>query len=211
MRHMLYSIKHPEAFIIKDNTGRESFGGNQAWYPKYWSRQSGCGPTSAANIMAYLAETREEYAKLYEQKSRLKEEFLRHMELLFHYVKPGPMGVNHVDKYIDGIHQYAKLRGLSLKTNLLSVEKETIHKRTRRELADFVQKAMEQDAPIAFLNLSRGEENHLQNWHWITITSVQIDETHIWAIASDEGEKRKFDLLLWYLTTGMHGGLIYIV
>ncbi len=206
---MLFSIKHSEAFNIKETTGRESFGGNQAWYPKYWARQSGCGPTCAANIMAYLAETRAEYAKLYDQKSKGKEDFIRHMEVLFDYVKPGPMGVNHVDKYINGVHKYAKSKGLSLKTNLLAVEKETINNRTKKELADFVQKAMELDTPIAFLNLSRGEEIHLQNWHWITITSVQIEENHIWTIASDEGMKRKFDLLLWYLTTGMHGGLIY--
>ncbi len=206
---MLYSIKYPESFIIKENTGREAFGGNQAWYPKYWARQSGCGPTSAANIMAYLADTRTEYIKLYEQKSRLKEDFIRHMEVLFEYVKPGPMGVNHVDKYINGVHNYAKSKGVFLKTNMLSVEKETISNRTKKELAEFVQKAMEQDAPIAFLNLSRGEEIHLQNWHWITITSVQVEENHIWAVASDEGKKRRFDLLLWYLTTGMHGGLIY--
>ncbi len=208
---MLCSIQHPESFIIKENLNREAFGGNQAWYPKYWARQAGCGPTSAANIMAYLAETRAEYAKLYEQKSRWREDFVRLMEVLFDYVKPGPMGVNHVDKYISGVHRYAKSRGLFLKSNVLSVERESIGNRNKKDLEEFVQKAMEEDAPIAFLNLSRGDEIQLQNWHWITITSVKIEENHIWAIASDEGKKRKFDLLLWYMTTGMHGGLIYFV
>jgi hypothetical protein len=208
---MLCSIKHPESFIIKENNNREAFGGNQAWYPKYWARQSGCGPTSAANIMAYLAETRAEYATLYEQKSRQKEYYVRLMEELFDYVKPGPMGVNHVDKYIIGVHRYAKSKGVLLKPNLLSVERETMGDRKKKELAEFVQRAMEQDAPIAFLNLSRGHEIQLQNWQWSTITSVNIEENHIWAIASDEGRERKFDLLLWYMTTGMHGGLIYFV
>jgi len=197
--------------MIKENTGRVSFGGNQAWYPKYWARQAGCGATSAANIMAYLAETRAEYAKLYDQKSKLKEDYIRHMEVLFDYVRPGLMGVNHVDMYINSINKYVESRGLSLKTNLLSVDKNTKVKRTKKELTEFVQKAMEQDTPIAFLNLSRGEEVRLQNWHWITITSVQIEEKHIWAFASDEGINRKFDLLLWYLTTGMHGGLISFI
>jgi len=206
---MLFSIKHPEAFIIKSITGIKSYGGNQSWFPKYWARKAGCGATSAANIMAYLAETRAEFAKLYEQKSKSKEDYIRHMEVLFDYVKPGPMGVNHVDKYIKGVNQYVKSKGLYLKTNLLSVDKETKDNRTKKELAEFSQKAMELDAPIAFLTLSRGSELRLQDWHWITITSVQIEENHIWAIASDEGMERKFDLLLWYLTTGMHGGLIY--
>lgn len=208
---MLYSINHPEVFIIRENINKEAYGGNQAWYPKYWARQSGCGPTSAANIMAYLAETRAEYSNLYEQKSQYREDFVSHMEVLFDYVKPGPMGVNHVDKFINGVHIYANSKGLSLKSYLLSVESKTIGKRDKKELSEFVQTAMEQDAPIAFLNLSRGAEIHLQNWHWITITSVQIEENHIWAVASDEGRKRRFDLLLWYMTTGMHGGLIYFV
>jgi hypothetical protein len=206
---MLLSIKNPELFIIKDNTDREYYGGNQAWYPKYWARQAGCGATSAANIMSYLAETRTEYAKLYSQKSRLKNDYIHHMEVMFDYVKPGLMGVNHVDMYINGINKYAKSKGLFLKTNLLSIDKDTIDKRSKLELTEFVQKAMELDAPIAFLNLSRGEELRLQNWHWITITSVQIEEDHIWAFASDEGIKRKFDLQLWYMTSKMHGGLIF--
>ncbi len=206
---MQYSITQPELFDIKDGFGRKSYGGNQAWYPKFWARRAGCGATSAANITSYLAKTRAEYNRLYEQGSRNKADFVHHMEELFEYVKPGPMGVNHVDKYIKGIEQYAKSKGISLRTNLLTAEKETKITRTKQELIEFVQKAMELDAPIAFLNLSRGEERILQDWHWITITSVQIEENHIWAIASDEGYARKFDLLLWYLTTGMHGGLIY--
>jgi hypothetical protein len=60
------------------------------------------------------------------------------------------------------------------------VERETMGDRKKKELAEFVQRAMEQDAPIAFLNLSRGHEIQLQNWHWITITSVNIEENHIW-------------------------------
>ncbi len=206
---MLLSIKHPETLVIKESPYRESFGGNQAWYPKYWARQAGCGATSAANIMAYLSETREEYTKLYEPKSKQKADYITHMETLFEYVKPGPMGVNHVDKFINGVNKYVKSKGLFLKSNLLSVEKESKGSRSHKELAEFVQRAMELDSPIGFLNLSRGEEVRLQNWHWITITSVEIEENHIWAIASDEGEKRKFDLLRWYRTTNMHGGLIY--
>jgi hypothetical protein len=66
---MLCSIKHPESFIIKENNNREAFGGNQAWYPKYWARQSGCGPTSAANIMAYLAETEQNMQRFMSKKA----------------------------------------------------------------------------------------------------------------------------------------------
>lgn len=206
---MLLSIKHPEAFNIKASTGGKSFGGNQEWFPKYWARKAGCGATSAANIMAYLAQTRADYINLYEHDSNRKEDFTRHMEVLFDYVKPGPMGVNHVDKYIKGVKEYAMSKGVSLVTNLLSLEKETKDKRTKKELEEFVVRAMEIDSPIGFLNLSRGEERRLQDWHWITITSVQIEENHIWAVASDEGIERRFDLLLWYMTTRMHGGLIY--
>ena len=205
---MIMSLKFPELFHIKEENGRDSFGGNQAWYPRYWSRKAGCGATSAANIMSYLAGTRADYANLYSYKSRDKSDYIHHMEELFEYVKPGPMGVNHVDKFVKGVHNYSKSKGLQLKMQVLSVERESKLNRSQKELREFVKQAMELDSPIAFLNLSRGAENRLQDWHWITITSVQMEDNHIWCYASDEGYQRKFDLLLWYRSTKMHGGLI---
>lgn len=207
---MKFTIKHPEYLMIEESLlNKDSFGGDQAWYPKAWARKAGCGATCAANITAYLALTREKYASLYQQTSKSRDDFLKHMEELYRYVKPGPMGVNHIEKYKKGVLKYAKAKGVTLQGNTLSTEKNTKHQRSAEELIRFTKNAMLADSPIAFLNLSRGDETHLQDWHWITITSTRMEEGSILATASDEGKVREFDLLLWYVTTTMHGGLVY--
>lgn len=207
---MNVSIKNPEIFNIYNPLQEQNFfGGNQEWYHKKWNKDSGCGPTSAANITAYLALTREKCRKLYEGRSMEQSEFTAHMEKMFHYVTPGPMGVNSLDKYINGFMDYVKEKEVTLTPRVLSVDKATFKKRNVKELEEFVIAGLNSDCPLAFLNLSKGAETRLQGWHWITITQAIIDEDDIIAIASDEGKKREFSLKLWYLTTKMHGGLIY--
>lgn len=207
---MKLTINQPELLNIVDNvTKKSTFGGNQAWYQKSWNQKSGCGPTCAANIMAYLALTREQMQKLYQQQEMEKEQFLKHMDDLFSYITPGPMGVNKLGKFVDGANKFALDRNISLHAHVLSVDKKDKEQRSREKLESFMKEALTQDTPIAFLNLSRGEEVKIQNWHWITITSAEIGEDYIVATASDEGEEIEFDLLLWYMTTKKHGGLIY--
>ncbi|MDF2802848.1 MAG: hypothetical protein K0S61_2751 [Anaerocolumna sp.] len=207
---MNISIKSPEVFNIYNSLENKTyFGGNQEWYHKKWNKDSGCGPTSAANITAYLALTRERFRNLYPGKSMEQNEFAKHMEEMFHYITPGPMGVNSIDKYIDGFMNYVNEKEVELTPKNLSVDLCNYKKRDAKVLEEFVLEALSKDCPIAFLNLSKGAESKLQGWHWITITHARIEEDDIIAIASDEGIKREFSLKLWYLTTKMHGGLIY--
>jgi hypothetical protein len=209
---MNLTIKNPELFNIVDKTTKKtSFGGNQSWYQKTWNQKAGCGPTCAANMTAYLAHTRESKKNMYHPESMERIEFLKHMDDLFEYITPGPMGVNKIEKFVDGIKAFAKDREVEIETHALSVDKKTKKSRNQEKIELFLKEAFENDAPIAFLNLSRGDETRLQNWHWITITSVQIWEDTILATASDEGNEIVFNLLLWYMTTNLHGGLIYIV
>lgn len=209
---MNITIKNPEYLNIKDeNLQQIYFGGNQAWYTKAWSRKAGCGPTCAANITAYLAQRKEEYKKLYSEKNMDKKEFSMHMEKLFQYVTPGAMGVNSVTKFTDGLKQYLKEKEISLIPKVLSVDPSSQKVRDAEELRAFVEGGLSADSPIAFLNLSKGAVCCLQGWHWITITGARTEGDTLIAEASDEGKKIEFDLRLWYLTTKMHGGLIYYV
>ena len=185
-----------------------SFGGNQAWYPKIWHKQSGCGPTAAANQMLYLAYNHDVFSRLYSYNTKDREHFTNHMQELFKYVTPGMMGVNHVDKLARGVINYAASKGITLNSTTFCVNP-SHHSRSLDHLITYVKEAFSKDCPIAFLNLSRGREYRLQNWHWITITSVEFRDDTIFATASDEGRMRTFDLGLWFLTTPMHGGLVY--
>lgn len=207
---MNISIKNPEYFnIYSPLEDKTYYGGDQEWYHKKWSQDAGCGPTCAANITAYLSKTRDSFLNLYEGKDMTQGEFTNHMEEMFHYITPGPLGVNSIDKYIHGFMNYAKEKDVVITPKALSADLCTIKKRDVKELEEFVVQAFENDCPIAFLNLSKGAETKLQGWHWITITHVRIENGDIIAIASDEGKKREFSLKLWYLTTRLHGGLIY--
>jgi len=120
------------------------------------------------------------------------------------------MGVNHINIFIDGIKAYALNKGVDISIKSLSVDKKTRKNRSIEDLKEFTKKGLEGNSPIAFLALSRGKEHRLQNWHWITITSIVINGDQVIAKASDEGLIRQFDLSLWYMTTKMHGGLIYL-
>ena len=46
------SIKHPEWLYI-DVDGKTSYGYDQEWFTDEWQRLSGCGPTSASQVLGY--------------------------------------------------------------------------------------------------------------------------------------------------------------
>lgn len=204
---MHYEITSPEKLKILTRYSTYAFGGNQAWFPKSWQRLSGCGPTCGATITAYLAATRPSYAPLYDYESMNQQDFTKHMVTLFKHITPGPMGVNKAEKYINGLLVYASKQGISLEHDALVVDG-AVRNRPLIELKKFLMTHLEQDRPIAFLNLDSGQTPNLQNWHWITITAVDIRDDQVIATASDEGRVRQFDLSIWYRTTGRHGGLL---
>ena len=208
---MTVSILQPEALTITQNTAQQSlFGGDQEWFVNKRARMDGCGPTCAANITAYLAWTRPDLRNLYDGEDRSKSLFAQHMENLYRFVTPGNMGLHRPKLFAEGLLAFANSRGKALKAHLFEVNGNRSRERqSLLELSTFVQAGLESDCPIAFLNLNRGKEKSLQNWHWITITSAVIDNTQLAACASDEGKQICFDLGQWYQSTRMRGGLVY--
>lgn len=208
---MIFSILHPEILTIADGESqRTSFGGDQEWYADEWHRRAGCGPTCAANVTAYLALTRPELRALYAGEDMRKSMFSAHMEEMYKFVTPGNMGLNRVEMYTRGMMNFAESRELSLQAHVFEVHGNMHRDRPPvSELAEFVRAGLASDCPIAFLNLTKGRVKNIQGWHWITITSADLSDTHLSACASDEGKQICFDLRLWYLSTRMRGGLIY--
>lgn len=208
---MVVSIANSEILTVTDpRTKLSTFGGAQEWYASQWQRKAGCGPTCAANLTAYLALTRPELRSLYRGEDCNRDAFLRHMNEVYPFVKPGLAGLNRVERFSEGVVAFAASRGISLTPHVCSVKSNRTPKRPgESELFAFVEAGLRADCPIAFLNLSRGNENKLQSWHWISITSANMEEDRLIACASDEGRLIEFDLLLWYLSTTMRGGLVY--
>lgn len=68
--------------------GGKNYGGNQEWFSEDWQKQSGCGPTAAANILAYLAFSNEKYRSFYGYEDLSKENYTNFMHEVIEYVKP---------------------------------------------------------------------------------------------------------------------------
>lgn len=208
---MLVSIFDPTLLTVTDaQTQCSFFGGDQAWYTEEWWQQAGCGPTCAANLTAYLALTRPHLRALYSGSGMDRDGFTRHMEEIYPYVQPGPMGLNRVERFTEGVTAFAADRGVALRPHVFAVAGNRDRNRPPvSALADFVREGLAADCPIGFLNLSHGRVKNLQSWHWVSLASADIEADALTAYASDEGVRRAFDLKLWYLSTRMRGGLVY--
>lgn len=208
---MTVSILHPELLTIHDDKkGASYFGGDQEWYASEWHRRAGCGPTSASNLLAYLAFTRPELRPLYGYEDMRHENFSQHMEEVYKFVTPGNMGLNRTEMYSQGAVAFAKSRGITLSPRVLDIPGNMAKARPPiSDIQAFIQAGIESDCPLGFLNLTRGRVKNLQGWHWITLTGADMDENELTVAASDEGKQISVDLRLWYLTTRMHGGLVY--
>jgi hypothetical protein len=208
---MTAAILHPELMTITDEkTGNTFFGGFQEWYGSEWRRNAGCGPTCAANLLAYLAFTHPECRALYAYETMSLSHFTQHMEEVYNFVTPGGMGLNKAEMFTEGVVQFAKSRGVALTAHLFDVPGNMARDRAPvTELAAFVKEGLESGCPIGFLNLTKGKVKNIQGWHWITVFKADMDDSTLITCASDEGKEICFDLRLWYLSTRMRGGLAY--
>ncbi len=208
---MKYELKNPSFLTISDKTRNKIYyGPDQVWFTDKWRKKAGCGPTSAAFVTAYLAFTRPHLRPLYAPSEMEREEFLHHMNDVYEFVTPGLMGVNKVSIFTKGVNAFASSRNIHLISHKLDIERVAFGQREPSKIiAEFVVNGLKSDCPISFLALSNGKESKLQNWHWITITSAEIEDTEVLVHASDEGHEIVFDLQLWYKTTNLSGGLVY--
>lgn len=189
-----------------------TFGCDQSWYPSWWKRQSGCGPSTAANQFAYLANQIKELENLSQVKAPFeKNSFVNHMQTIWRYITPGMGGTNSTKKFVDGALEYFQAVNLELTPFVFDVS--PIATRSKDEnlekAADFLQSGLKANCPIAFLNLDNGKVENLHRWHWVTIVQADFDKDKIFVTVSDEGVKKVLDFSLWFQTTTKEGGLVY--
>ena len=174
----------------------DSYGINQEWYKTYIKRSSGCGPTTAANIIMY--------EKRKDDISFSKDDCLKLMNRMWNYITPKTMGINKASMYIKGFSNYIKTHNIYLKKyRHFHIDTNNMDK---KELYLFLYNALKKDHPVAFLNLDNGKENNLEAWHWVSIVGIDKDfKTTI----CDNGDLKKIDLNLWIDTTNSYGDFIY--
>lgn len=205
------SVSNEGLFKIYDQSEDKVFlGCTQEWYTTEWQRRAGCGPTTACNLISYrtkklsLGDTDQDISR--------KEECLALMEELWQYVTPTNRGVNTTRLFYEPMEKYIKEKGLDVKYEYMDIPENPALRPGFDKLMDFIKGALDQDAPIAFLNLCNGEEKNLDHWHWVTIISLEYSDDGDIAFINilDEGRVKIIDLVLWYKTTTLGGGFVYL-
>jgi hypothetical protein len=209
MNMIKISLKNPETFYrVEESSEKCSYGCEQEWYHSDWQKRSGCGPTTACNLMSYM-----EFSSLSKQKqiSISKEYGLLRMQESWKYVTPAEKGIPTTKMFSDNFLNYAKAKDMNVSCHSLNISQKINSRPEFHDIVKFIEAAMLKDSPVAFLNLCNGEVSNLDEWHWVTIISIEYDEseTEVNVNIIDEGSIKKIDLKLWNDTTTLGGGFVY--
>ena len=202
-----FELLTPDNIHIEDNLGKTSFGCNQEWYGSYWQRLSGCGPSTASTILLYLHK-----AKNISLPFVIKDmsDCIKLMETVWSFVTPTMKGVNVLDKFYNGVHAFTQAQGYNLESFYINIPQKKEDRPEFLTVINFIAKGLQQDSPVAFLNLSNGRVRNLDKWHWVTITSLEAqDNEHVYTKIYDGAKTIIINLKLWYDTTSRGGGFVF--
>lgn len=208
---MSHTLAKPELFTLTDAQGSTYRGADQEWFRDVWQRRAGCGPTTAATVLAYLSKTSPALEPLAPAGEGTKEAFLAYMETLWTYVTPGTWGLDKPDSFTIGCRSFALSKHRVLDSRVLAVpRKGKGHRPTLSQLRTFLYKALDRDHPVAFLNYSNGDVKNLDSWHWVPLIAADGEGGELSATVLDGGEEKDVDLALWLETTLLGGALVTV-
>lgn len=224
------SIRHPGLYRIYDETeGALCSGFRQEWYPTRWQRLSGCGPTNAAAILYYLENSERAVSGLSgaaeggvtaggaaaaggadaEGAAATSGQALQWMQRLWRYVKPTMHGVSSTAQFARGLRAYARAVPMDLHMESCDIPADPRARPGAAQTASFVEEALQNDRPVAFLNLHNGGEPELDGWHWVTIAALGDREGGDWiAGILDDGLEKQVNLTQWLKSTTLGGGFV---
>lgn len=157
------------------------YGADQHWYRKKAYRVNGCGPTTAALITRYMAGAfSEKCAALYPYKLPAnKQEFIKHMEDVRTFVKPGLFGLTDSNYFIKAICDFAQSRSVKLKSqNIFTSHSEGV-------AFGFIIRAINEGYMPALLIL-RNPSKALKDftWHWLAITGYDDEKRTVYVTSN---------------------------
>jgi hypothetical protein len=197
--------------IIDEYTHEAYYGCNQEWYVTERQRLTGCGPTTVCNIIWYLNHIQPAFGL--NQNCSSKEKSISFMEEIWKFVTPTREGIPTTKMFYESVMAYTKTKGLDVEYRYCDLPEKKSLRPKFMDVVYFLEGALQQDSPIAFLNLCNGDEKNLEPWHWVTIIALEYSEDGKRAFIDilDEGLIKKIDLLLWYKTTTHGGGFVYFI
>jgi hypothetical protein len=202
------TLRNIELLAI-EHGGRTFFGGDQGWFDdrKVYRKEAACGATTCANVLCYLARTRERLAGLVPFDTGTKAGFLDYMKEVYPFVRPGLIGIMPAD-FTRGAGEYSEKHGFSFEYKLLTVPAASAKRPSAERMYDFINEALAGDLPVAFLNLSSGRVKNLDSYHWVTLTGMD-ESTGLCRIA-DNGRLLDVDLMKWLKRSTLGGAFVVI-
>ena len=194
------------AFIqIKDHQNTY-IGANQYWLPNKFHAVSGCGPTTASEILAYLSDHYpESCGDIYVKESAVfdREEFIQFITRVRTYVTPGLMGLTDIDYYERQLIAFAKTCNADLEAEQLD---RTLSPEQAFELAADV---IDSGLPLALLILRNPHQDiNDYTWHWMTV--IGYDRRRMSLIISTHGREHRLNFKhIWHNESGYFSGLVY--
>jgi hypothetical protein len=199
------SLSDINAFkVADDETGEIFYGCNQDWYGSDWQRLSGCGPSVVAGILMYL---RRDIAA---PKIKDKKYAVSFMEEVWKYVTPTHRGIHTAEMLRRRVVSYCAAKNLKVASAVCGIPEERALRPQMERVWAYMADALSRDIPIAFLNLHNGEEENLDEWHWVTVVSAEQTEPdgNVGIRILDRGRAIMVDLSLWLKTTDYGGGFV---
>ena len=203
------SLTTLEYLQVNDQDQNIFYGVDQDWYPDPRRQKSGCGPSVACHMIVHLDATRQVFNN--QKKISQMDDCMQLMDEVWDYVTPGERGIPRISHFYESFLAYARAKGAQLEVYSLEIPQEDIRPEFS-EVVDFITAGLEQDVPVAFLNLCNGREEELEGWHWVTIIEIDpADQQQVLIRILDEGLIKTINLSLWYQTTQKGGGLVYFI
>ncbi len=208
--HTLKQLDHLEHLQLQSDSTLRFLGADQEWYPQLWQRKAGCGPTTASNLVAYNGNG---HPSLGLQPITEKDGMVALMETMWTYITPGIMGVHLVSQFTRGLERYLADYKLPLRVASLALAKDRRQRAGFDEVEAFLLSSLADNQPVAFLNLSNGEVENLDPWHWVTIVGLQqeVEGGKLVVQVYDAGKRWLIDLTTWYHTTTRSAGFARLV
>ena len=114
----MISLFAPEILHIDDNQSTR-FGANQAWYPKWVQRMTGCAPTTCSNMLWYLSKAEDAFRALCPYDGSTRSGIVRLMQSVWRYITPGMRGANKTSLFVSGFMRYWTEQGLTVSSRAL--------------------------------------------------------------------------------------------
>jgi hypothetical protein len=200
------SLSNIDAFkVADDETGEIFYGCNQDWYGSDWQRMSGCGPSVVAGILMYLR------CDIAAPGVKGKKYAISFMEEVWKYVTPTQRGIHTAEMLRNRVVSYCVAKNLKVASEVCGIPEERAFRPQMERVWAYMTDALSRDIPIAFLNLHNGEEENLDEWHWVTVVSAEQTEPNGNVVIGilDRGRALVADLSLWLNTTRYGGGFVY--